>query len=286
MISRHRFFKFALLLTFFVLTSSLFSQIGFQDYEFDSTKTYKISHTEGLDFIGTFQEKKGEIVIFENEMGSKTKFLVENITRIRIVAPSNKSFSKPDELKPLFQDVEPAASLESPLLFMDLGVSGSKKVSLFGLGTTLILSKNYGFSFDFHFIAREAMNLPPNYKPGPLCLFNCAPKDRLQTFSVNFRYEIPSSIKAFRLGVEPGISYVNSRIIQFEPYSSSWPYWETSNYLKSTLREKGMGFNFNIKAEFPFTQYVGAEFAIVSNTNPYQSYIGWKICLTMGYIRN
>lgn len=78
-----------LLLTFFFHSNSLLCQIGFQDYEFDETKTYKITCTNGSLIVGTFEEKKDNLCLFKTPDGSILSCPLSEIAAITILEGNN-----------------------------------------------------------------------------------------------------------------------------------------------------------------------------------------------------
>lgn len=338
MTTPNKLIKLILLLIFFLQLNSLFSQIGFQDYEFDSTKTYKISHTEGLAFIGTFTEKKEDIAVFRTKAGSEITCAITSITGIRIVSLAQANFqdyvfdstklykiwhtegkafigtfqekrreailfktttgsevlcpvksitgisagSSLQFFKPWLLPAQQAVSgpdSKSPLMYLHVRAGGVMNGLHGGFGASIVFPKNYGFSFHRHGFVRKAKRLPSNYDPG---IFLFAPRDHLATYSFNLLFELPTSDKNVKFGVEPGISKVVSHLQNFTGQPDSWL---GSNYITHTKTETGFGFNLRLKAELPISRVLGFETAIITTLNTYQSYIGWEFAVTLGYIR-
>lgn len=81
--------KLCLLSIFLCHVNLAFSQIGFQDYEFDSTKTYKITCINGSFIVGTFEEKKEDLCFFKTIDSSILSCPVSEIAAIKVLEESS-----------------------------------------------------------------------------------------------------------------------------------------------------------------------------------------------------
>jgi hypothetical protein len=153
-----------------------------------------------------------------------------------------------------------------------------------GAGLHLILLNNWGASVSYNVYFPEAVDLPANYYSG-LCLFgNCKPNDNLTSTSLRVMREFPTKTKLIRFGIEGGFSFVGYKKAHFS-YNSNQGFFD-SNYIVTYSQKYSGGVSLRLKAEFPFTRFAGLELAMVSNINPYLSYVGMELTMTLGVVRD
>ncbi len=154
-----------------------------------------------------------------------------------------------------------------------------------GYGLNYILPSNWGISMSSNYYYKEAANLPDNYRASDM---DFLPEfDITNSYSVRIIKEFQLKSNMYRFGIECGPSYIKYS----EAHFTAVPNWNSlifkgSNYQKTYTDNNIYGLSVRVKFESLFSRICGSEFAIISNINKYQSYIGFEIHFLFGKIRD
>lgn len=158
--------------------------------------------------------------------------------------------------------------------------------SLWGLGYTYITTKDRGVSIRFNSNIFKSRNVPGDYYSDGNRVF--APKDYINTVSLDFVQEFVAANKARRYGIEAGPSWVISRKAEFElnpdydpSEERSW-WFSTYKYHKSHGRENAFGVSLRFKMEFLIDHATGFELAAYTNINEIHSVFGIELDAMLG----
>jgi hypothetical protein len=170
--------------------------------------------------------------------------------------------------------------------YLNLGFGlGTSSGIVAGYGLNYILPNNWGVSLSSNYYYKEAAYLPYNYRASDM---DFIPEfDITHSYSIRLLKEFQLKSSVYRFGIECGPSY----IVYSEAHFTAVPNWNTlifkgSNYQKSYTDQNIYGLSVRAKFESLFSRVCGTEFAIISNINKYQSYIGFEIHFLFGKIRD
>jgi hypothetical protein len=161
------------------------------------------------------------------------------------------------------------------------------KGSIWGLNYTMISSNSWGASCRFYWNIFKSQNVPSDYYDDGARTF--APKDYVNTLSLNVLKAFPTRKITSRVSFEAGPALVIYRQAEFElnPYYTPDYPMPGSIYLydKSHPRKFTAGGTLMAKYEYLPSHSVGFEFGLFTNINSFQTIVGFEVSLIFGRLR-
>ena len=159
--------------------------------------------------------------------------------------------------------------------------------SLWGFNYTMISTNNWGASFRFYWNISKSENVPSDYYDDGARTF--APKDYVNTLSLNVLKAFPTRHITSRVSVEAGPALVIYRQAEFELNPSYTPDYPMPGsiylYNKSHPRKFTAGVTLMAKYEYLPSQAAGFEFGLFTNINSFQTIVGLEVSIIFGRLR-
>ena len=161
------------------------------------------------------------------------------------------------------------------------------KGSIWGINYKMISFNNWGASCRFYWNIFKSQNVPSDYYDDGARTF--APKDYVNTLSLNLLKAFPTRHLTSRVSVEAGPALVIYRQAEFELNPSYTPDYPMPGsiylYYKSHPRKFTVGGTLMAIYEYLPSHAVGFEFGMFTNINSFQTIVGVEVSLIFGRLR-
>ncbi len=198
---------------------------------------------------------------------------------------SNNIYAQKSEIV----SIEDVLGDKSSMTSLSVGIGGgfsSANQTLYGISLTGALPSGWGASVSFGQYNIDASSRVGLSSRG--VLWNQpTPSDRLQSYSLRVlkKFTIQSQAHV-RFSIEIGPSLIHLRTaFRDDNYAGTW-LGIGKDIVHKKIVDNSLGLSMRAKIEMPFARAFGAEFALVSNINKHQNYIGVEVLVLTGWVRN
>jgi hypothetical protein len=174
-------------------------------------------------------------------------------------------------------------STSTYLLFSEIGGGWNSRGGNGVLSVTMTTAKGLGGSVNLTGGYQNLENVPADYYS--FFLRWVPPTNDFTNLSFNLVKKFTTHNHAFRFGIEAGPSWVRYNITTIKT-NPAWPDLFQYKYNKFYSIKNTAGFSMALKAEFPFSRFIGCDFTFFANLNSVSSIAGFDICLVLGKVRN
>ena len=185
--------------------------------------------------------------------------------------------------------IEDVLDDKSSMTSVSLGIGGgfsSANQTLYGISLTGALPSGWGASMSFGQYNIDASSRVGESSRGVLWNQPIA-SDRLQSYSLRALKKFSIQSQAYvKFGVEIGPSLIHFRTaFRDDSYKGAW-LGIGKEIIHEKIVENSVGLSMRAKIEMPIARTFGGEFALVSNINKHQNYIGLEFLILTGWVRN
>jgi hypothetical protein len=157
-----------------------------------------------------------------------------------------------------------------------------------GLSGTVVFSNNWGGSIGIKRDGYKSANIPDDFSETQFNII--LPRDKTNFISMTLLKEFPSHNKKVEYGIEAGPSLVINRLVNFSinpnyPDGGLWGL-PVNKYIKSYEKKQAFGLSLRSKVEFPVKNFFSVDFAVYSDINKLQSFLGLECYVNFGFFKN
>ena len=165
-----------------------------------------------------------------------------------------------------------------------LGIGGGVNTHGGNVDMSLTVTSKGGMGGSLHYIPGfiNLKDVPEDYYKG--FLRTATPMHTLQALSVNFVKKFSNKKGTFRFGLEAGPSWCWFDLVELK-LNPDYPGMLEYKYDKIHAKKNGFGFSSAIRADFPFTKFLGCDISLFTNLNSNQSFIGLDFSFILGMLR-
>ena len=172
---------------------------------------------------------------------------------------------------------------ENPvLLYVGLGGGINTRGGNFNTGLTLTSPGGMGGSLQFISGFVQLDNVPDDYYEG--FLRGLTPEHRFTALSLNFVKKFITPKESFRFGFEAGPSWVHCNLVKLE-LNPEYPEPLEYKYNKIHTIKNAVGVSLAMRADFPFSRFLGCDLSVFANLNSARSFAGLNFCFDLGMVR-
>jgi len=170
--------------------------------------------------------------------------------------------------------------------YAGMGFGFGFKGIIWGLSGSVVLPNKWGGSIGVKRNGYKSENLPYDFSETQFNII--LPRDNSNFISVTLLKEFPSHNKKVEYGIEAGPSLVINRLANFSinpnyPDGGLWGL-PVNKYIKSYEKKQAFGLALRSKVEFPITNFFCADFAVYSDINKLQSFLGLECYVNFGFL--
>ena len=165
-----------------------------------------------------------------------------------------------------------------------LGIGGGSITGGGNVDISLTTTSKGGMGGSLHYMPGfiYLKNVPEDYYEG--FLRTSTPIHTFQVLSVNFVKKFSNKKGTFRFGLEAGPSWGWFDMVSLK-LNPDYPGLMEYKYDKIRTKKNDFGFSSAIRADFPFTRFLGCDISLFTNLNSIQSFFGIDFSLILGMVR-